>query len=136
MQRDVDLPDSHAFLDICRTHTLAQVDNELGDLLHVDHIFALVRVLLILNDLSAACYLQWLLLCHSLPVGGDIPKVWRCKTGVGFLGTCELGDQGLQHNSIDNHLHTDLLIDAVLLVLDILLELLESSRVWGGAIGL
>lgn len=94
MRPDLNSPDSHAFLDICRTHALAQVDNKLGDLLHVDDIFALVRVLLILNDLGATSYLQRLLLCHPLPVGGNIPKVWRCETGVGFLRTCEREVQG------------------------------------------
>lgn len=90
----MDLPDSHAFFDICRTHALPQVDNELGDLLHVDDIFALVRVLLILNDLGAASNLQRLLLCHPLPVGGNIPKVRRCKTGVGFLARVSLKSKG------------------------------------------
>lgn len=53
----MDLPDSHAFLNICRTHALSQVDNELGNLLHVDDMFALVRVLLVLDDLRAASHL-------------------------------------------------------------------------------
>lgn len=37
---------------------------------------------------------------------------------------------------MNNHLHADLLIDATLFVLDILLELLEGGRVGGGAVGL
>lgn len=44
--------------------------------------------------------------------------------------------QGVRDSWMDIHLHADLLVDAVLLVPDILLELLEGSCVWGGAVGL
>lgn len=48
------LPYSHALLDICGGYTLPEVDDELGDLLDVDDIFALLRVLFIGDDLGAA----------------------------------------------------------------------------------
>jgi hypothetical protein len=75
-------PYSHALLDICRAHSLSQVDDELGDLLDVDDVFALLRVLLILDDLGASCDLKRLLLGHPLSVGGDIPEMWWCETGI------------------------------------------------------
>ena len=36
------LPDSHAFFNICWGNTFSKLDNELGYLLDVDHIFALI----------------------------------------------------------------------------------------------
>lgn len=81
------IPNSHALFDICRTHSFPQVDDELGDLFDVDHIFALVGILLILDNFCTARHLERLLLCHTLAICGNVPKVWWCKTGVGFLGT-------------------------------------------------
>lgn len=83
----MDLPNAHAFLDISRTDALAQVDDKLGDLLDVDHVFALLRILLVLNDLRTSCNLQRLFLLHTLSVGGDVPEVRRRETGVRFLVT-------------------------------------------------
>lgn len=83
----MDVPDTHALLDIRRADALAQVDDELGDLLDVDDIFALFRILLVLYDLRTPCDLQRLLLLHALSVGGDIPEMRRRETRIGFLRT-------------------------------------------------
>lgn len=56
----VNIPNTHALLDIRRTDSLAQVDDELGNLLDVDDIFALFSVFAFLNDLGATRHLQWL----------------------------------------------------------------------------
>lgn len=53
----MNVPYSHAFLDICRTDSLPQIDDELCDLLDIDDIFVLLGVLLISNDLGTSRHL-------------------------------------------------------------------------------
>lgn len=60
MQR-LDLPYSHAFLDIGGRDTFTKIDDEFCYLLDVDDIFALLLIL-IGNDLCAAGDLEWLFL--------------------------------------------------------------------------
>ncbi len=54
MELLVDIPNSHALLDICRTNALTKLDDELGDLLDINDILALFRVFLILDDLGTS----------------------------------------------------------------------------------
>ena len=49
------LPDSHAFLNIRRTNSLAKLNHKFGYLLDVNNIFALLRVLLVLYYLGTPC---------------------------------------------------------------------------------
>lgn len=84
------LPDSHALLNICRADTFSQIDNELGNLLNVDHIFVLLWIFFVRNDLGAAGHLERLFLSHSLMIGENIPQVWWCETRIGFLRRLEL----------------------------------------------
>jgi hypothetical protein len=82
------LPYSHALFNICGRYTLAQFDDEFGDLLDVDDIFALLGVLLVLYYLGASGDLEWLFFLHSLPVGGNIPEMWWSESSVRFLYAC------------------------------------------------
>ena len=76
------VPYPHALLNIRRTNSLSQVDDELGDLLDVDEVLALVRILLILDDLGTSCHLQRLFLLHALSIGCNIPEMRRGETSV------------------------------------------------------
>ncbi len=67
------LPNAHALFNICRTDTLTEFDDELGDLLDVNDILALVRVLFILNDFGTPSDLEGMVFLHSLPVCCNIP---------------------------------------------------------------
>lgn len=51
------LPNSHAFLNICRTDPLTELNHKFGYLLDVDNIFALLRILLVLYNLRTPCNL-------------------------------------------------------------------------------
>lgn len=50
----VTVPYSHAFFYVCRANPLTELDDEFGDLLDVDDIFALVRVFLVLYYLRTS----------------------------------------------------------------------------------
>ncbi len=69
------------------------------------------------DDLGAARNLQRLLLAHALSVCWKIPQIWRCKTGVALL---------------DAHLF----VDALLQLLDLVLDALERGSVWTLTVGL
>ena len=67
------LPNSHSLFNICRGHSFAELDDELGDLLDVDDIFALFGLFLVLYYLGAASDLEGVIFGHPLAVCGDIP---------------------------------------------------------------
>ena len=74
--------DAHAFFYIRRTDSLAELDDEFGDLFDVDDIFALVVVLLVLYYLGAAGDLERVVFGHSLAIGGNVPEVRGCEACV------------------------------------------------------
>jgi hypothetical protein len=98
----MNIPNAHAFLNICRCNSFTQSNNELGDLLNVDYILVLfVRALLALHrasrvdggggssldgvdadDLGAACDLERVLFIHALLVSRDVPEVGWGETGI------------------------------------------------------
>ena len=53
------LPDTHALLDVGGRHVLVQIDDKLGELLHVYDVLGLVAARV--DDLGAAGHLQRLL---------------------------------------------------------------------------
>lgn len=79
------IPYSHTLLNICRRNTFTQVDNKLGDLLDIDNVFGLVRVIVALDDLRATRHLKRLFFRHPLLICSNIPKVRRSETGIRFL---------------------------------------------------
>ena len=76
------IPYSHALFNIGGGDTLAELNDEFGNLLDVDDIFALVGVFLVLDDLGAAGDLEGVVFLHALSVGCYIPEVRRCETCV------------------------------------------------------
>jgi hypothetical protein len=95
-QRDLDLvlvavdADAHPLLDVGGRDAVAERDDELGDLLHVDHVLGVVGVRR--DDLGAARHLQRLLLLHHLLVGDEVPLRGRREAGVELLHAHELLD--------------------------------------------
>lgn len=81
------LPNPHPLLNIRWRHSLAQSYHELGNLLHVDHIFS-IFVVAGLNDLGTAGDLQRLLLLHALLVGRNVPQIRRGQARIRFLDAC------------------------------------------------
>ena len=79
---DVDLilvavdSDAHSFLDVRRRDLIAQVDDELGKLLHVDNVLRVVRVCV--DDLGATRHLKRLIWNHGWQKGGRVMLIGNC----------------------------------------------------------
>ena len=100
-------PNAHTLLDICRSNAVAQTNDELCDLLNINHILRLfVCTTLALDGTSGidcACsfsgfFIDWDDLCtpcdledghfsHALLVNREVPEVWRGETSIRFLNT-------------------------------------------------
>lgn len=95
-QRNMDLvlvavdADSHAFFDIGRCHRVGQIDDKLGELLHVDDVFGIICVGV--DNLCATSDLQGLFILEGLLVGREIPQCRRCQTSVALLDASQFVD--------------------------------------------
>mmetsp|Transcript_60436 Transcript_60436/g.143179 ORF Transcript_60436/g.143179 Transcript_60436/m.143179 type:complete len:477 (-) Transcript_60436:8-1438(-) len=120
-KRDLDLvlgtvhPDSHPLLDIGGRDAVPEPDDELGDLLDVDHVLGVVlpRV----EDLGAARDLERLLALHHLLVGHHVPHGGGRETCVRLLHPADV-------------------VDALVHGADLLLDVLDGVRIWPEPIGL
>mmetsp|Transcript_3605 Transcript_3605/g.11856 ORF Transcript_3605/g.11856 Transcript_3605/m.11856 type:complete len:215 (-) Transcript_3605:3-647(-) len=100
--------DAHPFLDVRRRNLLAQPDDELGDLLHVDDVLGLLR--LFFDHLGAPRHLKRLLLLHHLLVRHQVPLRRNAQPRVRLLDP-------------------DQLLHRLLVLLDVVLHLLQRHRV-------
>ena len=71
--------DAHALFDVGRADAVAELDDELCDLLDVNNVLLLRFVALLVFDyLRTSCYLEGLFFRHSLTIGGHVPQMRWC----------------------------------------------------------
>ena len=144
-------PDTHTLLNIRGCDTLSKTHDKFGNLFDVDDILVLlVGAFLALSgasrvygasscrcirvhrdDLGTARDLQGVLLSHTLPVNGKVPQVGRGKPSVGLLDPYMVEAQNQDmYRLLSEKAHTKLLVYALLHILDLLLNLLQSRGIW------